>query len=90
MYAFSGLLYMVGLKNLQEIWFEDGTAPDSFRATMSIKRFATLLGALKFDDLDTRKTRKKVDNLAPIRNIFEEFVTKCSSYYQVGEYATID
>ncbi|KAJ8896880.1 hypothetical protein PR048_002226 [Dryococelus australis] len=77
--------------NLQELWVDDGTAPNSFRATMSIKRFAMLLRALRFKDLDTREARKKVDNnLAPIRNIFEEFITKYSSYYQVGEYVTID
>ncbi|KAJ8866948.1 hypothetical protein PR048_032810 [Dryococelus australis] len=76
--------------NIQELWVDDGTTPDSFRATMSLKRFATLLRVLRFDDLDTREARKKVDNLAPIRNICKEFVTKCSSYYQVGEYVTID
>ncbi|KAJ8877052.1 hypothetical protein PR048_021504 [Dryococelus australis] len=86
---------MTGLKkaqhlNLQELWVDYGTAPDCFRATMSIKRFATLLRALRFDNLDTREARKKVDNLAPIRNIFEEFVTKCRIYCQAGEYVTID
>ncbi|KAJ8886715.1 hypothetical protein PR048_012927 [Dryococelus australis] len=55
--------------NLQELWVDDGTAPEFFRATMSIKRFATLLRALRFDDLDTQETWKKVDNLALIRNM---------------------
>ncbi|KAJ8869784.1 hypothetical protein PR048_028792 [Dryococelus australis] len=86
---------MAGLKkaqhlNLQQLWVDYGTAPDCFRATMPINKFATLLRALRFDDLDTREAWKKVDNLAPTGNIFEEFVTKCSSYYQVGEYVTID
>ncbi|KAJ8892780.1 hypothetical protein PR048_005361 [Dryococelus australis] len=85
---------MAGLKkaqhlNLQELWVDDGATQDCFTAITSIKRFAMLLKALRFDDLDTREARKKVDDLAPIRNIFEEFVTKCSSYYQVGEYVTI-
>ncbi|KAJ8878721.1 hypothetical protein PR048_019307 [Dryococelus australis] len=95
MYAFLHLMYIAGLKkaqhlNLQELWVDDWIDPDCFRAPLSIKRFATLLRALRFDELDTREARKKVDNWSAIRNIFEEFVTKCSSYYHVGEYITID
>ncbi|KAJ8879738.1 hypothetical protein PR048_020346 [Dryococelus australis] len=57
--------------NLQELWVDDGTAPDCFRATMLIKRFAMLLRTLRFNDLDTREAQKKVDNLAPITNILK-------------------
>ncbi len=93
--ALFGLLYMAGIKkahhlNLKELWETDGTAPDCFRATMSINRFRLLLKALRFDDVRDREERKKTDNLAPIREIFGEFVGYCQANYQVGEYLTID
>lgn len=33
---------------------------------------------------------KKIDNLAPIRTVFDEFVNRCKSFYTPGEYCTID
>ena len=33
---------------------------------------------------------KKIDNLAPIRTVFDEFVNCCTSFYIPGEYCTID
>ena len=86
---------MAGLKkmnhaNIQEMWGNDGTAPDVFRATMSIKSFYFLLRHLRFDDMNTRTERATHDNMAAMRNIFESFVTNCQKHYQIGEYCTID
>lgn len=94
-YALIGLLYMLGLKkaqylNTKELWADDGTAPDCFRMTMCRERFHLLLRALRFDDVNDRNERKKYDNLAPIRQVFDQFVLKCRENYQVGEYCTID
>jgi hypothetical protein len=93
--ALIGLLLMAGLKkmnhvNVQEMWGNDGTSPDIFRATMSIKRFYFLLRHLRFDDMNTRTERASQDNMAAMRNMFEEFVTNCQKHYQIGEYCTID
>lgn len=93
--ALFGLLYLAGIKkahrlNMKELWESDGTAPDCFRATMSIRRFYFLLRALRFDDIRTREERKSIDNLAPIREIFEQFVQNCQAHYTPGEYLTID
>jgi hypothetical protein len=44
-----------------------GTAPEFFSATMSKRRFHTLVQAIRFDDRNSRLERKKTDNLAPIR-----------------------
>lgn len=95
MYAFLGLLYMAGVKkaqylNTKELWDVDGTAPDCFRLTMSRERFHILIRALRFDDINDRNERKKIDNLAHIRQVFDQFVSKCKENYQVGEYCTID
>lgn len=93
--ALLGLLYMAGVKksahlNIHELWADDVTSPACFRAVMSSRRFYTLLEALRFDNLNDRNQRKTTDNLAPIREVFDEFVTKCLNNYQVGEYTTID
>lgn len=90
--AIIGVLYMAGLKKIyvKEMWLDDGTACDFFRATMSIKRFLFLLRALRFDDINTRANRKESDNLAPIREIFYSFVAHCNDNYTPGEYCTID
>jgi hypothetical protein len=42
------------------------------------------------DDRTTRAERSEADKLAPIRHLFELFVTKCKSHYSVGELVTID
>lgn len=93
--ALIGVLYMAGLKkishlNVKEMWLDDGTACDFFRATMSVKRFLFLLRVLRFDDINTRDNRKQSDNLSPVREIFESFVAHCNENYTPGEYCTID
>lgn len=93
--AFVGLLYMVAIKktehlNLKGIWLDDGTGCDVFKATMSINRFLFLLRVLHFDDINTRQERKKTDNLAPIREVFESFAAHCNENYVLGNCCTID
>ncbi|CAI6369859.1 unnamed protein product [Macrosiphum euphorbiae] len=93
--AFFGLLYLAGVKkaqhlNTDELWSTDGTAPEFFSATMSKRRFHTLVQAIRFDDRNSRLERKKTDNLAPIRYIFDQFLKSCIESYTISEYATID
>lgn len=93
--AFFGVLYLLGIKkanhaHTSEMWATDGTASEYFRAVMSERRFHTLVRAIRFDDKDTRKERSKLDNLAPIREIFDLFVDKCVESYSPGEFVTID
>lgn len=93
--AFLGLLYLAGVKkgqhlNTNELWTADGTAPDYFQATMSERRFHILMRGIRFDDKTSRQDRATVDNLAPIRSIFEIFVDKCTSSYSPAQYVTID
>src|SRR5215469_10783800 len=61
-----------------------------FRSTMSMQRFRFLLQCLRFDDRTTREARSEVDKLAPIKQFFELFATKCKSHYSVGELVAID
>ena len=45
---------------------------------------------MRFDDRDTRITRKAEDGLAPIREIFTLFVNNCQKNYSLGEFTAID
>jgi hypothetical protein len=93
--AVFGILYMAGVLkaahlNLEDLWSTDGLGVEFFRTCMSIKRFKFLLRALRFDDINTRNDRRTLDNLAPIRRVFENLVEKCKKYYVPSEFVTID
>ncbi|KAJ8968536.1 hypothetical protein NQ314_002264 [Rhamnusium bicolor] len=45
---------------------------------------------LRFDAADTRNERQKYDKLAPIRAVFDDFVSNCQSAYSPFHYVTID
>lgn len=93
--AFIGLLYIAGLnrsnrQNLNDLWRTDGTGVEIFRTTMSLQRFYCLQNCLTFDDKNTRDQRKKTDNLAAIRDIFDNFVENIQKHYVPSENCTID
>lgn len=92
--ALFGLLYLCGVQrsahlSLHELWSPKfGTS--LFRATMPLNRFDFLTSCLRFDDKTTRLQRKENDKFAPIREIWEKFVSNCTEYYTPHEYCTID
>lgn len=93
--AFIGLLYIAGLnrsgrQNLSDLWASDGTGVEIFRLVMSEQRFHFIQSCLCFDDDTTREQRQQLDNLAPIRELFDTFVENCRTTYSPGEYLTID
>ncbi|XP_043280023.1 uncharacterized protein [Venturia canescens] len=86
--AFIGLMYFAGLQkavktNLEELWSNE-YGSTFYRAAMSLKRFQFLARTLRFDDKTTRTHRSLEDKLAPIREIWEDFLTNCSKYYNPG------
>ncbi|UYV75481.1 hypothetical protein LAZ67_13000377 [Cordylochernes scorpioides] len=90
-----GLLIMSGVKRAahltyKELWAVDGSGVEIVRAIMSQECFLFILRCLRFDDITTRKERKKLDKLAPIREFVEAFVYNCKKLYTPGEYNTID
>ncbi|CAK1589639.1 unnamed protein product [Parnassius mnemosyne] len=90
-----GIMYLIGIHKsshalIDDIWMADGTGLDKCRASMSKQRFRFLLRVLRFDNIHTREQRKAVDKLAPIREIFEQFVKNCQTNYKNTEYVTID
>lgn len=93
--ALMGLLYLCGLHksshlNVRDLWATDGTGIGVFHTTMSYKRFLFLLRCLRFDNVLNREERRRYNKLAPVRDIFTTFITKCEESYCVGEYVTID
>ena len=48
------------------------------------------MSSLRFDDKTTRAERKKLDNLAPFRDIFDLFVERCKTSYSPNVIVTID
>nr|CAI5870253.1 unnamed protein product [Callosobruchus analis] len=91
MEALIGLIHLAGVLksgrlNTEELW----TYVEPFRLTMSKFRFHFLLQHLRFHDIDTREERRKIDNLAPISDIFDLFVERCKSANTPFQYVTID
>lgn len=93
--SFIGFLYIAGLKrsnrqNLNDLWRTDGTGVEIFWTTMSLQRIYFLQNCLRFDDKNTRDQRKKTDNLATIRDIFDNSVENIQKHYVPSENLTID
>lgn len=57
---------------------------------MSMKRFYLLLTRLRFNDINTREERKKLDNLTLIRKFSDEFIERYQKLYTPGEFLTVD
>ncbi|KAI4471976.1 piggybac transposable element-derived protein 4 [Holotrichia oblita] len=93
--AFLGLLYLAGVfrgarQRLSDFWATDGLGIHIFRMTMSEKRFRFLIRCLRFDNRNTRDTRRQVDKLAAVRELFTVFVENCQKHYNLAENVTID
>lgn len=92
--AFIGLSYLAGVRkaaklHLNELW-SARFGVSIFRATMSLHRYEFIGTCLRFDDKTTRAERKVDDKFAPIREIWDAFITNCKSLYTPFEYCTID
>lgn len=92
--ALIGLLFMSGvLKNCNlnpDDFFSPVFGPSLFRATMTKKRFEFLLSNLRFDDKETRDTRRSSDKFADFRDLWIGFEKNCSNYYTPSQYITVD
>lgn len=88
-----GLLYYVGLfklckTNPVNLWSVHSMP--IFSCVMPRQRFEFLIQNLRFDDKNTRNDRKATDRLAPIREIWDLFITNCKENYEPGTNVTID
>ncbi|UYV73240.1 hypothetical protein LAZ67_10002320 [Cordylochernes scorpioides] len=79
-----------GSESTKYLFARDGTGRNIFGAGMNERRFVFLLNVLRFDNRESREERRKDDKLAPIRELWELFIAKCSSLYTPGTNCTID
>ena len=89
--AFIGLLMMSSFWNLSLLGcWTNPMAPPHFAATMSYRRFLTLLTKIRFDDYKTRASRRQTDKFAALREIFDDFAENLSRYSNPSESVTVD
>lgn len=94
--ALIGILYLAGLlksgrQNISQMWDNSkGTGVEAIYLTMSKSRFQFLMRCLRFDDITDRAQRRKLDKLAPIREIFDYTVNNFQKAYNPSSYVTID
>lgn len=94
LHAFIGLLITAGHmkscnENYRNFW-HPFYGSKIFKATMGLTRFEQLLRFIRFDDKSTRSARRKIDKLAPIRNVWEKVTANFKKYYTPSQTLTID
>lgn len=60
------------------------------RASFSHNRFKFLNRMLRFDDKSTREWRRATDKLAPVREIWDQFIKNCTDSFEPSTDCTID
>ncbi|XP_043271936.1 piggyBac transposable element-derived protein 4-like [Venturia canescens] len=92
--AYFGLLYFSGMQKTSHTNTEDLWNPMygsiMYRSTMSRNRFWFISKNLRFDDKTTRGERRETDKFAPIREVWEQFLSNCKLNYNPASYVTID
>ncbi|XP_039633663.1 piggyBac transposable element-derived protein 4-like [Perca fluviatilis] len=92
--AYVGMLILAGVyrsskEATSSLWHaESGRA--IFRATMTLKMFHKISRVIRFDDKDTRDNRSARDKLAPIRNVWDKWVSLLPLMYDPGADVTVD
>lgn len=93
--ALIGLLLLSSIlksndENMESLFTRDEFSRPIFRATMSLNRYKALVGALRFDDAQTREERKTTDKAAAISEIFCKIISNSQAVYRPSAYTTID
>uniref|UniRef100_T1IY01 PiggyBac transposable element-derived protein domain-containing protein n=1 Tax=Strigamia maritima TaxID=126957 RepID=T1IY01_STRMM len=98
--AFFGLLLLAGVErhkktSIKQLWTQSAVfGRPIFPATMARNRFCDLLKYLRFDDAFDRHEKKKqnisVSKLAPIQDVFDNFVSILTTLYEPAENITVD
>jgi uncharacterized membrane protein YagU involved in acid resistance len=78
--AFISLLYLAGVlkaghENMNKLWSEIFGSL-LFRATMNVTNFKFLAFCIRFNDMISRIERKRNDQFAAIREIWDMFIVK--------------
>lgn len=92
--TYIGLLILAGVyksnhESMTTLW-HDVLGRPIFRATMSLQRFKNINTALTFDNKKTRKNRREADKFAPIRNVWDLWISQQKVLYNPGMNVTVD
>ncbi|XP_033225478.1 piggyBac transposable element-derived protein 4-like [Belonocnema kinseyi] len=89
-----GLFYMSCILKNRGLNLEDMFSPiwgfSVFRCSISKNRLEFLFANIRFDDKNTRDTRKAEDKFTAFREIWSVFEGNCFRYYSPSKYLTID
>lgn len=94
--AFIGLLIIFGAwRSAREpicaLWSQDPSlCRPIVSSAMSRNRFQQIMSFLRFDNFDTREERKRTDKFAPIRDVFDGFVSNCKKSLNPSEHLCVD
>ena len=93
-YAFMGILILRGVERdhhneLREL-FSGPYAKPVYRATMSRRRFESIMRFMRFDDRRDREDRRRKDKFAPIREFFSRFNERLPMFYNPYDCVTVD
>lgn len=68
----------------------NGTGVEAIYITMRKHRIRFLMQCICFDDVQSRQECKALDKLAPIREIFEDFLRNPGNSFNPSDYLTVD
>nr|XP_055053772.1 piggyBac transposable element-derived protein 4-like [Misgurnus anguillicaudatus] len=92
--AYIGLLILSGVyksngEATESLWNAECGRP-IFRATMSLERFHVISRVIRFDNRETRASRRERDKLAAIRDVWDKWIDILPRLYNPGQHVTVD
>ncbi|XP_045080530.1 piggyBac transposable element-derived protein 4-like [Coregonus clupeaformis] len=92
--AYVGVLILAGVyrsskEATSSLWHAE-SGRTIFRATMTLKMFHKISRVIRFDDKATRENRRARDKLAPIRDVWDKWVSLLPLMYDPGTDVTVD
>ncbi|KAL1279369.1 hypothetical protein QQF64_026042 [Cirrhinus molitorella] len=94
LHAYIGLLILAGVYKSNgeatgSLWHKECGRP-IFRATMSLERFHIISRDLRFDNRETRASRRERDKLAAVRDVWDKWIEILPLMYNPGPQITVD
>jgi hypothetical protein len=91
---FIGCIVLAGVfvsknESVSQLWSREN-GRSIFPKIMSRHRFSMLTSCLRFDDRATRQGRRENDKLAPFREFWTKFITRCKANYFPDVHVTVD
>ena len=94
LWGFIGFVISAGVQKacdvpIRDLILEPRSDP-LFHATFSVNRFEDIRRYMRFDDRTTRVNRPEMGKIAPIKHVFDLFLTSSLKAYEANTYITLD